>query len=323
MPPLRSAGSPPPAGGKLPVASDLDQIFNRISMGMAKHQRILETLHQGRSTAPPAAVATAPPIVASDENEKEQKRGFSSLAAKASSSLGPPPPQQQQQQRSAKPSLSTTAAAAAEDMDLNPFYAAPPNAGIGWVPPGLSSSSTAAVAGSGGDDRLLRARLQLGRRVEGRSAAAQKAERGKKRGHGAAGNHGSEEEEELGRSAVGRSKARAPKRPRTTGMAAPGEANGEVDGGRRGRSGDAATAPEAGSGGSVVLVAKKAAGGDAAQPAPEKKGEEYEAATEREYGAVPPVLGDEGAERTLNKKAKKKKKKNKKKGTTAAAAAAP
>lgn len=162
---------------KLPVAPNMDQILNRISLGLAKHESVLKTL---RATSASTTTTTSAPA-------SRSSAGFSSLGGvtpRAATTAGANP----------------RSAAEVERADFAADRALPPNAGVGWQAP--PSEGGAAAAGKKSEqDRALRARLLGGK---GKGGVAGDVGRGK-RGRGA---YDSESEEEEGRSGLGKGKRR-------------------------------------------------------------------------------------------------------------------
>ncbi|GAB1313211.1 hypothetical protein MFIFM68171_03421 [Madurella fahalii] len=325
MPP--QAEDPKP---KLPVAPDVNQIFNRIALGMAKHQRIFDTLAKHRkptSAAPTAATGGGGAAAAGGGGGG----GFSSLAAGKAAASAPAyaaPTTTNDSSSSSRGSNGTTPRHT-DDADLNPAYALPPNAGVGYVP-----ANAAAAAANSTVTAADRDRAQLRSKVLGRNAARQLelAERARAAGHGpkkrgVARDDGSESEEEVGRGAMVRDRGRGAQK-KTMGLstaagrvaaAGPGsEADSgedEVKGGRgrktkRARLGSSPP-------GSVMGVGSAASGQE------EKAGRDEDAVMDdarvetAAEGSTPLPEGDgvegPGQKQPVGEKKRRKKKKNKKK----------
>ncbi|KAH8907073.1 hypothetical protein BR93DRAFT_927930 [Coniochaeta sp. PMI_546] len=161
------SSSDPPA--KLPVAPNMSQILNRISLGLAKHERILQTLKR-----PPQ------PTTPSTAQSKSTTSGFSSLAQPTAPSNKP---------GSANGVVS--ASREEEDRLFEQDRALPPNAGIGFV----EERKAGEREGKGREDKMLRGRL-LGKRGGGKDKGAERKR------------YVDESEEEEGRSGLGKKKKR-------------------------------------------------------------------------------------------------------------------
>jgi hypothetical protein len=163
-----------PASGKLPVAKNLDQVLNRIAMGLSKHERILKTLNRPSSTAS-----------ATNGKSKPSSSGFSSL----SGSSTPAPIQ---------PIKSTKIPTRAEEeAEFAAERALAPNAGIGFAPVKQEDNGVNG-RGNGKEDKMLRGRIL------GKNAREQMANKGKDKRR-----YESESEEEEGRSGLGKKKRKA------------------------------------------------------------------------------------------------------------------
>ncbi|KAK4115758.1 hypothetical protein N656DRAFT_775716 [Canariomyces notabilis] len=269
-----SAGSNPP---KLPVAPDVDQIFNRIALGMAKHQRIFDTLAKHRT---PSSPSTATATATATGTTPGPGGGFSSLTNPKSNKS-----QLTSSSRSGNASNSATTRSPKidDDADLNPAYALPPNAGIGYTPP-----SASAAAGAGGNKSLASSSADraLRTKILGRNAARQLAERDRLAaaaagGSGSGGNrkrerggHASDSEEEVGRAALVRTKAKAKVKVKVKGATAgngPSEGAGAGDGDKGGKNGEVVSGP--------VVVVEEGRRGSQGRSRSEDKQEEEE--TER------------------------------------------
>lgn len=180
---------------KLPLAPDLDQIFNRISMGINRHSLLASSLKTPSTTTSTTTSTT--------------KKGFSSLAARSSSistTNGFPSTKQlatslNEQRRSEKTNASRLS-------DLDALFSEPYNAGIGYVPPkGAASSSTGggSLTGDREKDRKLRAQILGG-------GGGRMGKRGREEGNDARNKKQSnladesDSDDDIGRSALGRSK---------------------------------------------------------------------------------------------------------------------
>ncbi|KAK4122751.1 hypothetical protein N657DRAFT_646491 [Parathielavia appendiculata] len=211
-----------------PVAPDASQIFNRIALATAKHERILSTLskHRTASTFSPTTLTST-------------GGGFSSLTIRTTPtpSDGTQPPHQAQDRPSRK--------AQADDADL--LYSQPPNAGVGYSP-SPSPSAQSSSSGAGAQDKVT---MMLRRKVLGRNAARQLAERerqrnGKKRGLAGVGSGGggeSESEEEVGKTALVRSRGNRGNRAKA------GEEDGKGKGKKEGGATSSSSTAVAGGGG--------------------------------------------------------------------------
>ena len=158
------------------MAPNLDEVLNRISLGISKQARILETFSKHRQ----ASTTNTNGAIHGTTNGISRK-GFSSLYSQ---------PKSQPQ----SPKTTTTSSNKYDpDADLAETFSFP-NTGLGFVP----VSSDASKGGSKfKEEQILKTRL-LGRGHDRVQAQSQ----GKKRGAAAA---DSESEEDLGRSAVGKS----------------------------------------------------------------------------------------------------------------------
>ncbi|KAK3315065.1 hypothetical protein B0H66DRAFT_564400 [Apodospora peruviana] len=168
---------------KLPVAPDFNQAMNRVSMILDMRTKLAKMLNKGRSKIP---VSTSTETTSSAEGEEATKtKGFSSLAAAAKSTVTTTNQKQQQPAKDAR------------DLDLNPYLAQPPNAGLGYTPH-LPNSGGGGLRGD--KDWELRFRMLGG----GGKRGAEKGSNLKRvAGRGAV---DSESEEDVGRSALGKSK---------------------------------------------------------------------------------------------------------------------
>lgn len=158
---------------KLPVAPNMSQILNRISLGLARHERILKTLKRPAPTTSTSASSGA--------QSKSTASGFSSLATASytntsGSSTGGGVP------------ISSTKEE--EDRLFERDRALAPNAGIGFV----EERKAGERGGKGVEDKMLRGRL-LGRRGEKDKGGERKR-------------YVDESEEEEGRSGLGKKKRR-------------------------------------------------------------------------------------------------------------------
>ncbi|KAL1878554.1 hypothetical protein VTK73DRAFT_7819 [Phialemonium thermophilum] len=183
---------------KLPLASNMDQLLNRISLGLAKHERVLKILERSRPARPPGQ---------SQETSSRSSAGFSSLSSAVEPTSRPAGRSTAIERRrishdtltgSSATRLTAAVSAGSEDPALALL---PPNAGLGWSDPASSTSSTTRR-----EDGILRHRL-LGRRgrippdLEHYGAGGRGAKRSTDIG-------ASESEEDEGRSALGRAKRR-------------------------------------------------------------------------------------------------------------------
>ena len=194
-----SPPDPSPGGSsesaKLPLAPDMNQILNRISLGLAKHERVLQTLRRpsppkpSRSSAGFSSLATGPSNATTDPGGIAAPGGSSRLLPPTRPSLAPAPNNDDD----------------GNDAEFRADRSLPPNAGIGWQPPSTGEGGAGSGAGKGRGDNALRARL-LGRgAAEKRGGGGGPVENGKnKRGRA----EESESEQEEGRSALGRGKKR-------------------------------------------------------------------------------------------------------------------
>ncbi|RKU40872.1 hypothetical protein DL546_000305 [Coniochaeta pulveracea] len=160
--------------GKLPVAKNLDQVLNRIALGLSKHERILKTLNRPSST--PSTT---------NGKSKPSSSGFSSL----SGSSTPTPVQ------SNYPSRIPTRAE--EEAEFAAERALAPNAGIGFAPVKQEDLGVNG-RGNGKEDKMLRGRIL------GKNAREQMTNKGKDKRR-----YESESEEEEGRSGLGKKKRKA------------------------------------------------------------------------------------------------------------------
>lgn len=156
---------------KLPVAPNINQVLNRISLGLAKHERILKTLNRPSSTT-----STANP------KSKPSSSGFSSLSGSSTPTPNP----------ANTPKALTRAD---EEAEFAAERALAPNAGIGFAP---VKEDTNGVNGRGGakEDKMLRGRIL------GKNAREQMNNKGKDKRR----RYESESEEEEGRSGLGKKK---------------------------------------------------------------------------------------------------------------------
>jgi hypothetical protein len=152
----------------------MSQILNRISLGLAKHERILKTLNR------PSGSSSSTPSITNPRSSSTS--GFSSLSGAAA-----PPPS-----FTGTPAALTTATRKDEEALFLAERALAPNAGVGYAP--LAGEEKSAEAKKG--DQMLRGRLL------GKSARGQKDKGAKKR------YLESESEVEVGRSGVGKKKWR-------------------------------------------------------------------------------------------------------------------
>jgi hypothetical protein len=151
---------------------NINDIFNRINMGMSQRSKILSGLNR------PSTTTTNTPSTTATTTSTAKGKSFSSLTSK--------PTNQSHSQ-------TTPTAAANADADLKTSYLLPPNAGVGFAPTPSASSATA-------EQKALRERLaKVG--WKGGKRGEKDGGKGRKRAV-----EESESEEELGRSAVGTSR---------------------------------------------------------------------------------------------------------------------
>lgn len=192
----------PPA--KLPVAPNMSQILNRISLGLAKHERILQTLKRPAPPPPPSSSSST------STQPTASRSGFSSLAAAAdhsrpaSTGSGPGAPRGGRRRDETE-----------EEALFERDRALPPNAGVGFV----EERKAGERAGVGREEKMLRARL-LGKGGKGDAKGAVVKKRVVEE----------ESEEEEGRSGLGKEKRRRRRR------RVDGAVDGEEDGGGMGSS---------------------------------------------------------------------------------------
>ncbi|KAK0626205.1 hypothetical protein B0T14DRAFT_551515 [Immersiella caudata] len=155
---------------------NINDIFNRINMGMSQRSKILSSLNRPSTTSNSSAITTN-----TSSNTTTKGKSFSSLTSKT------PTPTNK--------SHSQTPPSADSDADLKTSYLLPPNAGVGFAPTPSASSATA-------EQKALRERLgKVG--WKGGKRGEKDGGKGKKRVV-----EQSESEEELGRSAVGKSRGK-------------------------------------------------------------------------------------------------------------------
>jgi hypothetical protein len=227
----------------------MNDIFNRINMGMSQQSKILSGLNRPQTTTK-----------STSSTSSTKGKSFFSLASKPTSTT-----QLQSQNQSSN-----------SDADLKTSYLLPPNAGVGFAPTPSASSATA-------EQKALRERLgKVG--WKGGKRGEKDTGKGKKRAA-----EESESEEELGRSAVGKSRGKGK---RVTSEV------GEV------KVVSGAVEAQVGGGG------KEAKGGEISAPV-EKAMEDVEMETVTED--TPVSISEETRKPAGEGKAKKKKKKEKKK----------
>lgn len=163
-----------PTSGKLPVAKNLDQVLNRIALGLSKHERILKTLNRP-SSAPSTTHAKLKP----------SSSGFSSLSGSST-------PTPVQSTHSTK-----VPTRAEEEAEFAAERALAPNAGVGFAPVKQEDNGVNGRA-NGKEDKMLRGRIL------GKNAREQMANKGKDKRR-----YESESEEEEGRSGLGKKKRKA------------------------------------------------------------------------------------------------------------------
>ncbi|KAL2195766.1 hypothetical protein P885DRAFT_61541 [Corynascus similis CBS 632.67] len=308
---MAADGNPTP---RPPSNADFNEIFNRIALARAKHHRVV-SLAGHRPLTPPVTPPSAPPNTTS--TTAAAGGGFSSFSASTATSSS------QSQTPASSNSPRTAASAAANDPrladdfdDRHPW--APDNAGIGYTPPSSSKSSTA---------QQDRETALLRKKVLGRNAARQLAEReqqhqrgvGRKRGVAAVSDDGSESEEELGKGAL----VKGRKKPVVAAL-------GGKAGGSGGQGDDGASRRKKARVEGLAGIGSGASGGSEAEAAEKEKGEggdvdsQEGAQAAKKGGDV--AMTDTGAEEERNgagtnapelkgteKKKKKKKKSNKRK----------
>lgn len=171
-----------------PIAPALPEHTNTVAFSFTKKANLLASLRSKHRPSQPQPTTTTTITT---------KKGFSSLTTTttpfpSTPTLAPNPHQAQ----------------APPTDDLDSVFRAPPNAGIGHVPPSASGISGTTIA-QDAETRLL-ARKILGRNAARQLQEAREARAGQKgvKRRGGAVAEESESEEELGRSAVGRARAR-------------------------------------------------------------------------------------------------------------------
>ena len=190
MPPQLPPDKSGPA--KLPVAPDLDQIFNRVALAMSKSQRLFSQAQ--RATATTTAGGSTTSSNASAAGPRSSSTTFSSRAT------APEPPAAAAATTTApRYAYKTAAQLAAEDADFEAARSLPPNAGLGSVSVAGSKAAAEAARKQKDDEWALRRKMGLsGARTRGGAGAA-----AGKRGRVA---DDSESEEEMGRTGLGRAK---------------------------------------------------------------------------------------------------------------------
>lgn len=174
-----------------PIAPVLPEHTNTVAFNFSKKANLLASLrskHRSSQTQPTTTTTTT----------TTKKKGFSSLTTTTTttplSTTTPNPHQPQPPQTD----------------DLDSVFRAPPNAGIDYAPPSSSSGTNGTTIAQDAETRVL-ARKILGRNAARQVQEAREAragQRGVKRRGGGGVAEESESEEELGRSAVGRARAR-------------------------------------------------------------------------------------------------------------------
>lgn len=171
-----------------PIAPALPEQTNTIAFNFTKKANLLASLRSKHRPSQPQPTTTTTTTTTA-------KKGFSSLTTTTTPLPSTPTPNPHQAQ-------------SPPTDDLDSAFRAPPNAGIGHAPPSSSGTNGTAIA-QDAETRLL-ARKILGRNAARQLQEAKDARGGqrgvKRRGGGVADE--SESEEELGRSAVGRARAR-------------------------------------------------------------------------------------------------------------------
>ncbi|KAM7200959.1 hypothetical protein V8F33_003625 [Rhypophila sp. PSN 637] len=183
---------------KLPIPPDINQIFNRISMGISHHNLLSSTLKRKSTTS-----STTAPDSASSSNTK---KGFSSLAGNSTQNPTTTKPavddKMNVNQRSRERSITRLA-----DLDAEfEIYGGPPNGGVGYQP-----EKTSLQGSLTGNDRKLGAQI-LGRKGGGREDKFVANSKNKRHVNE------SESEDDVGRSAVGRVKKKFKSNYPTTGV---------------------------------------------------------------------------------------------------------
>ena len=181
---------PPDKSGpaKLPVAPDLDQIFNRVALAMSKSQRLFSQAQRAATTTGSSSSSSGAPAAA-----PRSSTTFSSRAT------APEPPAAAAAATTTAPryAYKTAAQLAAEDADFEAARSLPPNAGLGSVSAAGSKAAAEEARRKKDDEWALRRKMGLsGARTRGGAAEG-------KRGRVV---DDSESEEETGRTGLGRAK---------------------------------------------------------------------------------------------------------------------
>ncbi|KAM7216689.1 hypothetical protein V8F06_007919 [Rhypophila decipiens] len=165
---------------KLPIPPDINQISNRISLGISHHNLLSSTLKK----KPTTSTTRAP-----DSTSSNTKKGFSSLATNANNSAAMSKTVDDNTTQGTKQRSITRLA----DLDAEfEIHGGPPNAGVGYQP-----EKTSLQGSLTGNDR------KLGAQMLGRKRGREDSTFGKKNRNGV---NESESEDDVGRSALGRVK---------------------------------------------------------------------------------------------------------------------
>ena len=184
MPPL-----PPDKSGpaKLPVAPDLDQIFNRVALAMSKSQRLFSQAQR----------AVANPATAGGSSSSASATARSSTTFSSRATAPELPAAAAVTTTAPRYAYKTAAQLAAEEADFEAARSLPPNAGLGSVSASGSKAAADEARKKKDDEWALRRKMGLpGARTRAGGAAG-------KRGRVV---NDSESEEETGRTGLGRAK---------------------------------------------------------------------------------------------------------------------
>ncbi|KAK3950430.1 hypothetical protein QBC32DRAFT_407172 [Pseudoneurospora amorphoporcata] len=181
--------------GKPPVAPDLNQVLNSISLSMSKHRGLLASLSQHR----PSSTASTSTTTASN---KPKSGAFSTLLQQKSGSTTPSADQEKEGDEDEEKQRRVPD----HEEEMRSILNQPPNAGLGWIPPKSENGFDKLAGGGGGskEERELRRKMGLKWQPGQQGKQQQGQEGGLKRKKV----EESESEEEVGRAGAIRGKRR-------------------------------------------------------------------------------------------------------------------
>lgn len=138
--------------GRPPVAPDLNQVLNSISLSVSKHRGLLASLSKHRPSSPSNTLNT------SASNSKPKSGGFSAILQQKSGSTTPAEKEDDAKEDDEQRRVPD------HEEEIRSILNQPPNSGLGWVPP-KSENGFDKLAGGGAmgskEERELRRKMGL------------------------------------------------------------------------------------------------------------------------------------------------------------------